>query len=168
MKQATLLALIVLAGCESESVEKQAPPPISARSGVADIHFPQYRPPAEGGPEAFMEAGMGGVLALRGGCLGFIGHDGRLQTIVWTPDARLGSDARGPFVAIGGSRFRPGDRLKGGGGTMPSDFSDRPLTRPFPVECDRSRAIQFHSIEHGDWASNPLPPPPPPPPAGSR
>jgi hypothetical protein len=164
-----LAALLALAasGCGSEPA--QAPPrdPAAVEAAPA-VHLPQYKPPGQGGPEAFMEAGMGGTLRLAGRCLGFADEKpGALMTIVWPSDARLGSDERGPFVQVGKERVRPGERLRGGGGTMLSDFSDARLTRPFPEECDRSSAVEFHSIEREPWpepaAVNPPPPTPPPP-----
>ena len=161
-----LAALLALTGsaCSGEPAEG----PLQGQGGgkAPAVHLPQYRPPGAGGPEAFMEAGMGGILRLEGRCLGFAGASpGSLMTIVWPSEARLGSDERGPFVAIGEERWRPGDDLKGGGGSLPTDFNDAVLTRPFPAECDRSSAVQFHSIERAGTAPSPQPavnPPPPP------
>jgi hypothetical protein len=130
------------------------------------MHFPQFRLASDGGPEAYMEAGMGGVLQARGRCLGFASHDGaNFATIIWPPDASLGADAGGVFVAYDQQRFRIGEALRGGGGSLPADFSGWAMTRPFPDECDRRHAIQFHSFGREDRAASPPPPQPAPPPA---
>ena len=161
------IGLALIAGCDRPAHEQVADPAMtSAAPAAADIHLPRYRPPGEGGPEAFMEAGMGGTLALNGSCLGFAGGaDAAFSTLVWPAGARLGRDARGLFVEVDGGRFRIGEFLTGGGGSMPADFTDARLERPFPVSCDRSRAVEFHSIAHrpgGFPVPEPAPPPPPP------
>ena len=170
-----LLTLAVLTACGAEPGGREPSETARASSQArqdnragAGVHFPKYLPPGRGGPDAYMEAGMGGVLTLEGRCLGFAARGGRgVQTIVWPPEASLGSDASGLFVAVGRERFRLGEDLRGGGGTMPTDFTDAPLARPFPTECDRTQAVQFHSIRRAsEVPSQPLVSPPPPPTGG--
>lgn len=111
-----------------------------------------------------MEAGIGGVLELRGRCLGLDMGEAGFRTIVWHSDARLGSDGEGLFVEANGGRFRLGERLSGGGGTMPDDFQDARLRTPYPEECGRDRAVEFGGVQRME--ENPpirVQPPPPPP-----
>ena len=173
MKRAgLLLTFAVLTGCgaELETPQPSGPDVRQAATGspnstIASVHFPKYLPPNRGGPEAFMEAGMGGDLAVRGRCLGLAGSGASgFQTVIWPAGAELGQDGVGLFVASAGDRFRLGERLSGGGGTLPSDFSDTVLARPFPAECDLGEAIQFHSFKRATEMPNlPLVSPPPPP-----
>jgi hypothetical protein len=83
-------------------------------------------------------------------------------TIVWSADARMGSDGRGVYVTEGDERFRPGDQVVGGGGTMPQDFNDSQLAAPFPDDCRAGGAIQLYALRPPE--QNPVPPQPPPPP----
>ena len=112
---------------------------------------------------------MGGVLQARDGCLGFARYDGaNYATIVWPPDASLGTGDDGIFVAYNQQRFRIGETLRGGGGSLPTDFSGWAMVRPFPPECDREHAIQFHSFGREDPAASSPPPQAVPPPAVDR
>lgn len=158
------LALAALAACGPSADEGAQDPAAAGVSAAApEVHFPRYRPPGAGGPEAFMEAGIGGTLALRGPCLGFA-SESEFQTVVWPAEARLGSDAEGLFVAAGGERFRLGEFLIGGGGSMSADNIDRRLETPFPADCDRAGAVELHSFrrsEEGFGEPEPAPPPPP-------
>lgn len=106
---------------------------------------------------------MGGVLTLRGRCLGLANPDGSgFSTVIWLPRARLGFDERGVYVTEGEGRFRPGEFVIGGGGSIPQ--ATWALTRPFPEECRTSALNQFYGLGYPDPdAQPPLTPAPPPP-----
>jgi hypothetical protein len=143
------------------------PEPLARDGKDHPLHFAQYRPFSQGGPEVFMEAILGGELQVRGRCLGlYLAESDAFYTIVWTAAARLGTDGEGVFVTEGAQRFRPGDEVIGGGGTMPQDFSDHQLVAPFPKDCRGKGAVQLYGLkppEKGAVEPQPAPPPPPKP-----
>ena len=163
-RAALLLAAGVLPGCGGQAPPvPQAPARVPAAVVVEPIHFPRYRSPADGGPEEFMQAGIGGVFTLRGRCLGLTEPDGsRFKTVIWTQRASLGRDERGLFVMEGGERFRPGEQVSGGGGGLSGD-PIWPLETPYPAECG-AEMVQFYGLSRpGRAILQPVPPPPPPP-----
>jgi hypothetical protein len=111
-----------------------------------------------------MEAGIAGILKLDGPCLGLDMGQSGFRTIIWHSGARLGSDRQGLYVTEGGERFRLGEELAGGGGTMPDDFGDAVLQSPYPEECGRNMALEFGGIRRLDPAREGPPPVAPPPP----
>ena len=140
------------------------PEPLPREAKSESLHFPQYLPSSRGGPEAFMEAMLGGELQVRGRCLGlYLAESGDFRTIVWSAKARIGTDERGIYVSEGGARFRPGDQVMGGGGTMPDDFSDNQLAAPFPDECRGKGAVQLYGLRLRERNPDPPQSPPPPP-----
>lgn len=153
------LAALALGACGAP--DSDSPGAESGAQAAPGNHFPQYRPAAAGGRDVFMEEGVSGRLALRGRCLGLLRHGG-FATIIWHPDARLGADEEGPFVALPPFTFRIGDHVSGSGGGVPLDLAGSQLTAPFPTECRPHGAIELHGLDYANPLTTPRPPDAPP------
>lgn len=118
-----------------------------------------------------LEAISAGTLVKRGPCLYLSGAPDE-ALIVWGEDIAIEPDESRVWVVYDkgtGARFSIGDRIRGGGGSLPpaqpiSDFTRQPV----PEECATGAAVQVHSVEVVETVymndRDFLPPPPPPPP----
>jgi hypothetical protein len=118
-----------------------------------------------------MEAIQSGSIVLRGPCLHLSGAPEE-GVILWEEGTRIVRDPeRGFAVELpDGLRVAVGDRIRGGGGALPTA---RPIAefsaQDVPEECATGAAVQIHSAEliervtMDDTEFRPPPPPPPPP-----
>jgi len=163
---AALTALLGLVACGSQRETSASAQPDQASP---TIHFVQYKSPHQGGPEVFMEALIGGKLAVRGGCVGILlGGEAEFAPAVFHSEARLGRDRHGLFVESRGGIFRVGDDVQSGGGSLPSDFSEALLKRPLPIECKRPLMVELSGLERPPRNPPTVPVNPPPPPIATR
>jgi hypothetical protein len=164
MARAATLALLVLA-CACAQQQQQ---PASRAERVSEPASPvllRYLPPQRGGPSAFPEAQVQGVLDLGGACVRLQDPHGRTTTVVSSSGPYLGQDIGGLYIQSGEERLRHGASVTGGGGW----FDDFPaalgaLDGPIPEECRSGPFVVVTGIERFDPADRPpLRSPPPPP-----
>lgn len=128
-----------------------------------------YRPPAEGGPEAFRLAIIAGVLDFTGGCVRLQDHGGAMKTLIMTSGSALKRDSMGWFLPSGQDRLRHGASVQGGGGELPSLPPADMLASGVPAECTKDPAVELvgpRRWQPSQWTIDEPPPPPetPPPP----
>ena len=167
VKVGTLLALSLVAACDSPSSEP-----------VPDMTQPAHMPAEQlptvltypGGPA--LEALVSGTLRRRGPCL-VLDTGSRSDLILWLDDVegvRLNENGWLIIDNSTGQRFREGDYLQGGGGSLPENLDIEAVTpEEMPFECETGSAIVFYGVRKAKRPETragepPDPPPAPPPP----
>ena len=154
MRRAALLLIplvIAAAGCATV-----AQPP----TGITLL---RHKPPEQGGPRVFPQAGPSGVLDLSGPCVGVEVRPGETQILISSSKARVGRDGRGYYLQYDGARFRHGQSIKGGGGYF-DELPAAPLDGPVPEACRKGPFLILVDIKPFDRSKLPPPTSPPPPP----
>ncbi|WP_344100823.1 hypothetical protein [Myceligenerans crystallogenes] len=72
-------------------------------------------------PDGYMEALVGGEIAVQGGCFVLLSGEGKPSLVSWPFGTRRGKE--GDDVVVGGGEVtvRPGDTVESGGGWVPLD-----------------------------------------------
>ena len=139
------------------SVPGQAPAPVLL----------QYRTADRGGPSAYPEARVSGILDLFGPCVRLQDSRGGMTTVVSSPGPRLGEDSAGLYIQSGAERLRHGSSITGGGGwfdNFPGGLGQ--LDRPIPDMCRSGPYVVVTGMQRYDPADMRPPKSPPPPPSG--
>ncbi|MBA3510970.1 hypothetical protein [Sphingomonas sp.] len=170
MRGAAALACLLAAGACTQGQDQRREQRQSASAKAASAEQPtlpvllRYLPPERGGPEAYPEAIVSGVLDLSGPCVRLQDGHGRVTTVVSAPGAYLRQDAAGLYIQSGRERLRHGSSVTGGGGW----FDNLPagpgtLDRPIPAQCRSGPYVVVTDIQRYDPSDDPPPRSPPPP-----
>ena len=167
-QRAAALGLLLAAGaCTQDQEQRQAPPAYPASSEPRSPVLLRYLPPERGGPEAYPEAQISGVIDLAGVCVRLQDSHGRKTTVVSSPGPYLGQDPAGLYILSNNERLRHGSSVTGGGGW----FDNLPagpgaLDRTIPNQCRSGPFVVVTGMRRYDPPDEPPPRSPPPPPAG--
>lgn len=159
MRSAFALAALAVAGT---ACNQHAQPATGEAAGSALVML-RYLPPERGGPSAYPEAQVSGVLDLSGPCVQLSGHEGEMRIVISSPGPQVGRDSAGLYVRSGQERLRHGSSVTGGGGWFSNVPQLGALERPIPEECRSGPFVVVTGMERFDPASEPLPVSPPPP-----
>lgn len=169
MKLPVILSLPILHGALSGcSPEPASPPPdvVKPAHDAADALPVVLTDPSN----LALQDQLSGRLNRRGPCL-YLHSAARSDLILWGDAVTAARDDEHDWVIVDNTtkqRFREGDRLVGGGGLLPDGLDIEARTpEEVPFECERSSALQLHSVEVGEppGRNGGPPDPPPPPPA---
>lgn len=134
MRRAAALSLVLLLCACAQQQTRSAPLAAPAEEAATPVLL-RFLPPERGGPSAFPEAQVHGILDLTGPCVRLRDTHGRMTTVVSAPGPSLGRDVAGLYVQTPGERLRHGSPITGGGGW----FDDLPalgaVDRPIPQAC---------------------------------
>lgn len=172
---AALLPLLLVSAC-GPGADESAGPPVANTQGEAVRSQPgtaqhgpvvvRYKPPKEGGPEAFRASIVQGILDFAGPCVRVRDPSGRLATLVTSAGSRLLRDNAGLYLPSGEERLRHGSSVIGGGGEMPALPPDELLDGPVPEACRAGRAIEIVGMSRAPRSPPIVMDAPPSPPAG--
>ena len=163
---AAVLESLLAVGCAQAQEQRQTAPVNVARAESTSPVLLRYLPPERGGPEAFPEAQVSGVLDLSGACVRLQDPHVRMTTLVSSPGPYLGRDLAGLYVQSGRERLRHGSSVTGGGGwfdKFPGGLEV--LDRPIPDQCRSGPFVVVTGMRRYDPAGQPPPRSPPRPPA---
>ncbi|MCJ7422012.1 hypothetical protein [Sphingomicrobium astaxanthinifaciens] len=168
---ALVLALAALAGCGDRGDRDPAAGAIVSQPPAPADRLPHlilYKRAAEGGPDVFMEARIGGTLVLGGPCVGLYASRDGPHAIVTTAGT-LGQDGEGIFLDVGPHRFRDGDRIVSGGGFIGEAPARADLlAAPIPEACEGMPLVELSMIYPAPpEGPRQVPDAPPPPPSAS-
>ncbi|MCM8557175.1 hypothetical protein [Sphingomicrobium sediminis] len=164
---ALLAAALVLAGCGGDEPCGDGAPqclPDEPEAPVDDLpHLILYKSAEDGGPEAFMEALIGGKLDLSGPCVAIRTGGSEGRSVIVTTEGVVKRNDYGPYLEVGPHSFRDGDDIMSGGGFMgdyPQDESF--LQEPIPEACKGDPKVQLSMIYPMPPEEAPVFNPPPP------
>ena len=167
MRGVAVLALM-LAACAQQQEPGET---TQAKAEPAEPAAPvllRFLPPEQGGPSAYPEAQVSGVLDLTGPCVRLqADSDRRMTIVVSSPGPRVGRDFAGLYIQSDNERLRHGSSVTGGGGwfdSLPSNHGR--LDRPVPPACTSGPFVIVTGMERYDPSKLPPPRSPPPPPIG--
>ncbi|MCJ8190250.1 hypothetical protein [Sphingomicrobium aestuariivivum] len=165
VRAALVLALAALTACGDKGARDMAEEEAGSRMPAPagnQPHLILYKSAEEGGPEAFMEALIGGSLLLDGPCVA-VDVGGGPVTIV-TTEGSLHEDGDGLFLRVGPHEFRHGDPIMSGGGALNGLPADGMLTAPVPEACREGPAVEMSYLYPAPPGGPGQPPESPPPP----
>jgi len=167
MRGIAALALIA-AACVQQQERGEATESNATPAEPASPVLLRFLPPEQGGPSAYPEAIVSGVLDLTGPCVRLqADSDRRMTTVVSSPGPSVGRDFAGLYVETAKERLRHGSSVTGGGGWFDSlPASHGRLDGPVPAACTSGPFVILTGMERYDPADEAPPQPPPPPPGG--
>lgn len=165
MRPAAPLSLMLLVCACAQQQTQSAPLPAPAEEPATPVLL-RYLPPERGGPSAFPEAQVQGVLDLTGPCVRLRNTNGRMTTVVSSSGPSLGRDVAGLYVQTPRERLRHGSTITGGGGWFDNFPALGPLDRPIPQACRSGPFVVVTGMQAFDPADEPPLRSPPPPPVG--
>jgi len=162
---AGVLVPLLAAACAQGQEQRQTAPVNAAKAESTSPVLLRYLPAERGGPEAYPEAQVSGVLDLSGACVRLQDPQVRMTTVVSSPGPYLGRDLAGLYVRSGHERLRHGSSVTGGGGwfdKLPGGLGV--LDRPIPDQCRSGPFVVVTGMRRYDPAGQPPPRSPPSPP----
>ena len=164
-RAAALVLVLALGACAPRQDSGQTAQANSAPAEPAAPVLLRFQPPERGGPSAYPEAQISGVLDLSGPCVRL--HRRRMTTVVSAPGPRVGRDFAGLYIQSGTERLRHGSSVTGGGGWYDAlPINHGTLDREVPPACASGPFVIVTGMERYDPAAQPPPRSPPPPPIG--
>ena len=164
---AALACLLAVGACTQGQEQRQTAQANAVRAKPASPVLLRYLPPERGGPRAYPEAQISGVLDLSGACVQLQDPHVRMTTVVSSPGPYLRQDLAGLYLQSGKERLRHGSSVTGGGGwfdNLPAGLGA--LDRPIPNQCRSGPFVVVTGMRRYAPSDRPPPRSPPPPPPG--